>query len=709
MPEDRIMSAHHPELSDDEQLLDLLRLIVTRHPSALSTIDTVFKHSPHLANSTLTFTFKENGSRSEHQCRCHYEHEYMTYISDTGIDFESFSHMAKNVVRGQCRHAADSPTPGPTTPISPPFSDGKDLTNIRRYSVDFELVDHNYIEPKRRIVKRRSSSSLKALDINDSGRGTPTLTSPRSCTSLRSLVLEIDEVVCKTQTSLIHAAAAVGDASLLVFLMKSARVSLQQLGKFQLSPLHMAIMKHKMCHLSNIILVSDTYLTNKAGTFIYGEVTTDDHKHKTLVTSKLSLIGLCVKANDMETMKQLLNSGVMRDVALEKGLKEAVEGNSVEAVETLFRYGVRPSLDIMKVATTRSVTVFESVFRRFRKDFKIYSLQHPERITQDLLMPAILTRNYGVVEILIQNGAPTTSKGFYTPLTLAVLENQPEVADLLLQRHADRAIELQGCNLLDISSCLGFTECSNVLKRHGLRRKIRHMKTTVPCNLLIGIAKKLDLPVDALKLRRQLELKHYDIGGDTVLHFAVKTKLSPNIVGELLRMGSDVNARNKRLETPLMCAVSSQVAADPEVIRELLYYNPILELSDKYGNTTLAMAMTRDHNERSGGSRNGNSTDAADSVANLLLDCGYNVMYDDVKKPHHTVYALRAVWKDLAATIGCGRDGMYIQQNPKSLKSRCREVVRRCHPGIKLHRFLEVMRVPPEINDFVLMVDFLRK
>lgn len=243
-----------------------------------------------------------------------------------------------------------------------------------------------------------------------------------------------------------------------------------------------------------------------------------------------------------------------------------------------------------------------------------------------------------------------------------------------------------------------------------MKRKSRSLKSAVPCNLLLGLASKLEQPHDLVKLRHQLELKHPSNDEDTVLHVAVKTRLSKRLLSELLKLGSDVNARNKKLETPLMCAISKDVNADPEIIREILYYNPTLELHDKSGKTTLAMAIARDHAEKASNQKNGNSSpvDATESIASLLLDCGYNVKYDNVKKPHHTVYALRAVWKDLAATIGCGRDGLTIQQNPKSLQTRCREVVRRSYPGIRLHKFLDFMKVPQDIKDFVLMVSLLK-
>lgn len=699
------MTSHHPELSDDEKLLDLFRLIVTRHPSATSAIDSAFKHSPHLSNSYLTFNFRENGSRTEHECRCHYEHEYMTYITDTGVDFSSFSHMAKNVIRGHCRHTVDSPSSSSPSPSIMPFKPALGRRNIRRYSVDFDLTNNNNCKPEKRLVKRRSSSSLRSLELNETYQESNL---HRSSTSLRSLALEPEEIVSQAQTSLMHAAAAVGDGSLLMFLLKKAKVSLEQLGTFQLSPLHLAIIKHKMCYLKNIILRPEIYLANRSGGFRYAEIITDSHGHKSLNVTKLSLVGLCVKVDDLDTMKALVNAGVMSDVAFQRGLRESVEGDSLEAVETLLKSGVRPDLDIMKVAAGKSVPVFESVFRRFRKDFKIYSIQHPEHITRELVMPAILTRNYGVVEVLIQNGAPVTCKGFYTPLTLAVLENQPDITRLLLEHQAEKTCELQGYNLLDISTCMGYTECADVLRRFGLKRKPKGMKMVVACNLLLGIAKKLESAQDLIKLRHQVEVKQHGHDEDTVLHVAIKIKLSRRLISELLRMGSDVNVKNKRLETPLMCAISNAVSGDYEIIRELLYFNPILEQCDKYGKTTLTMAMARDHAERSAASKNGTQAEVTDSIATLLLDCGYNVNYDNVKKPHHTVFALRAVWKDLAATIGCGRDGLYVQQNPKTLQKRCREIVRRSYPGIRLHRFLEFMKVPPEINEFVLMKDLLK-
>ena len=37
-----------------------------------------------------------------------------------------------------------------------------------------------------------------------------------------------------------------------------------------------------------------------------------------------------------------------------------------------------------------------------------------------------------------------------------------------------------------------------------------------------------------------------------------------------------------------------------------------------------------------------------------------------------------------------------------------REVLCRAYPGIALHRYLERMRVPQDIRDFVLMTDLLK-
>lgn len=325
--------------------------------------------------------------------------------------------------------------------------------------MDFDLANNN--RPEKRLVKRRSSSSLKSLEIIDHRGQLSSLHSRfSSSSSLKSLALEIEEVVGQTKTSLMHAAAAVGDGALLMFLLKKARLSLEQLGKFQLSPLHLSIIKRKMGYLRQIILRPEIYLSNRSGLFKYAEVVKRDNIHSSLDVTKISLVGLCVKMDDFDTMHDLLNTGVLSDSALQRGLKETIEAASVDATEVMFKHGVRPDLDIMKIAASKSVEIFENVFRRFRKDFKIYSIQHPEYITRELVMPAILTRNADVVKILIQNGAPVTCKGFYTPLSLAVLENQPEVTRLLLENNAERSTELQGYNLLDISTCMGYKDCS---------------------------------------------------------------------------------------------------------------------------------------------------------------------------------------------------------------------------------------------------------
>jgi len=410
------MATHHHELSDDEKLLDLLRLVVTRHPSAASVIDDVFQDSPHLATAGLTFTYRETNAGSEHECRCHYDHEYMTYITDTGIDFDKFSQIAKNVVKGSCRHASWSDSPvSPATPPAFFLSKCQDmrLRNTRRYSVDFDIgKGHTQSSGCKRLVSRRSSSSLRSLEAAEIGssRGVTNLISRRSSASLRSLALEIEDSLGETQTSLVHAAAAVGNGALVLLLLRWAKTPLLQVGRFQMSPLHLAIVKNRMCYVRELILRPEIYIANHAGIFRYAEIVKDEHNHSSLNVSKISLVGLCVIADDLDTLSALLNSSLLGELSLQRGLREAVEHNSPDAVDLLFKHGARPDIDIMKIAATRSTAVFETVFRKFRKDFKVYALKHPDRLTKELLVPAILARKAGVVHLLVANGAPVTCR-----------------------------------------------------------------------------------------------------------------------------------------------------------------------------------------------------------------------------------------------------------------------------------------------------------
>ena len=174
-------------------------------------------------------------------------------------------------------------------------------------------------------------------------------------------------------------------------------------------------------------------------------------------------------------------------------------------------------------------------------------------------------------------------------------------------------------------------------------------------------------------------------------------------------LGSDVNARNKKqLQTPLMLAINKEVCATHAIIREILYFNPILEQTDKAGKTTLDLAMSRDFMERNLISRNGNLSGSSETIASLLLECGYNMKYEDNKKSNsNSVYALKTVWNDLAVTIGCGKD-ISLQNRLKPLKARCRLTLRRAYTGIRLHRFLKFMKVPSEVKDYVLFTELLK-
>ena len=53
----------------------------------------------------------------------------------------------------------------------------------------------------------------------------------------------------------------------------------------------------------------------------------------------------------------------------------------------------------------------------------------------------------------------------------------------------------------------------------------------------MGIAGKLNLVSDQAKLRRQIEHKRHSCDGDTVLHVAIKSKLSLELVREILSTG----------------------------------------------------------------------------------------------------------------------------------------------------------------------------
>ena len=547
-----------PCLSDDERLLDLVRLIATRHPSALSAVQDAFDDSPYLATTTLSFLYRETGARNEHECSCHYDHEYMTYLTETGFDFEKFSQVAKNVVRGLCRHAKSDPNRGslcsadseisllslvdnennnvfhsrrlPRVPsvslayetdeiienahpkLGPRISDDSvrslDLEENRGSKVRFSFSgdspygslsslsesqdtppipmprrrkpsyfrqssngsslsstsDREDTFRKSRLFKRRSSATLSNdFDIRVHP-GHPGLARRRSSASLRLMDIEIEAIKLRTETSLIHVAAAVGDGTMLSFLLRKTNATFEQLGAFQLSPLHLAIIKKKMCYLKHIMLQPDTYLISKSGMFKFAERPVDKHGHKErLSNSKLSLIGLCVKTKDTETLQDLLKTDTFSDAALERGLKEAVENDSAEATDILLQTGIRPNLDVLKEGTSKSADVFECLFRRFRKDFKVYCIQHPGTVIRDLLMPSILTKNIEVVRILVQNGVPLTqTKGFYSPVTCAVLDNQPEILNLVWGGNADKCAEMQGYSLLDIACCMGFKDCAGI-------------------------------------------------------------------------------------------------------------------------------------------------------------------------------------------------------------------------------------------------------
>ena len=79
---------------------------------------------------------------------------------------------------------------------------------------------------------------------------------------------------------------------------------------------------------------------------------------------------------------------------------------------------------------------------------------------------------------------------------------------------------------------------SDILKKHSVK-KTRNVKSIVPANLLMGIAGKLNSTWDQTKLHRQIEHKQHGFDGDTVLHVAIRCKLSLPLMREILSTGID--------------------------------------------------------------------------------------------------------------------------------------------------------------------------
>ena len=86
---------------------------------------------------------------------------------------------------------------------------------------------------------------------------------------------------------------------------------------------------------------------------------------------------------------------------------------------------------------------------------------------------------------------------------------------------------------------------TGVLQSFGFKRKNRNPKAAVPCSLMIGIASKLTLTHDVIKLKRHLELKHARHEDDTVLHAAIRVRLSCRLVAELLKVHDTTASKYK--------------------------------------------------------------------------------------------------------------------------------------------------------------------
>jgi ankyrin repeat protein len=283
-----------------------------------------------------------------------------------------------------------------------------------------------------------------------------------------------------------------------------------------------------------------------------------------------------IRNNDLARLDRLIRGGAdvnTRDRHQETPLMYAAYVGSLDAMNLLLREGAGVDLQSQSGATALIWAATDLAKVRLLIEHGANVNLATKRRRTALLVAAMSDPSAAIVKLLIEKGADLKAVDFLktTPLRAATLGNDTETIQTLIEAGVDvNAADLPGITpLMMAAGWNGNTRAVQLLLAKGAN------------------AKAVSRPVMGLPVRNGAS----EFGSLTALIMSAPFG-PPELIGNLLDSGSDVNARDVRGMTPLMLATAAD-HQDPAVLKMLLDHGADPSAKSKIGDTAADWARRR--------------------------------------------------------------------------------------------------------------------
>ena len=341
----------------------------------------------------------------------------------------------------------------------------------------------------------------------------------------------------------------------------------------------------------------------------------------------------------------------------------------------------------------------------------------------------------------------------------AIFHNKPEILDLLLERYTGPQIQFKeaGCvttqceqessvtqinaqrrKLVDICGALERSECMDILSKHGFRCGNQKITATSQITAMLQIMKHSKYSLDELlecfkgmpKLHQDLNNTWFDddvfvlkrcLSPLQYYIYASYDNVNPKVVRMLIDLGADIDWVDHTGNTSLtnLIGINGHTGKTNirETLEELLYENPctqshktavseglLMDLWDTSEDEVgpqerySRMELIMDAKQRSDYGHLGDSCWVFNYFAPLLMECGFPADRTELEDYINLGESLHLSEK------------LYIHNylsEPRSLKLKCRDTLRKHFKGRCIHEFVKVRDVPKPLTDFILLKQLL--